>query len=73
MRVYQTYINMMNVHIRESHAAGTNPWNFKFVKNLEIGRSSLAHFDDSMPMVVMASPGMMQVIESGGWSASGVV
>jgi len=60
MRVYQTYINMMNHHIRDAHALGANPWNFQFVKNLEIGRGSLAHFDDSLPMVVMASPGMMQ-------------
>ena len=29
MRVYQTYINMMNEHIRSAHAAGTNPWDFK--------------------------------------------
>ena len=29
MRIYQTYINMMNEHIRSAHAAGTNPWDFK--------------------------------------------
>lgn len=63
MRVYQTYINMMNEHIRSAHAAGTNPWEFAHVQNLDHGRggaAALSNFDDSRPMVVMASPGMMQ-------------
>ena len=63
MRVYQTYINMMNEHIRSAHAAGTNPWDFTHVRNLDFGRggaTALSGFDDSRPMVVMASPGMMQ-------------
>jgi cleavage and polyadenylation specificity factor subunit 3 len=63
MRVYQTYINMMNDHIRSAHMAGTNPWDFTHVQNLDLGRggtAGLANFDDSRPMVVMASPGMMQ-------------
>ena len=32
MRVYQTYINMMNHHIRDAHTGGHNPWNFQFIK-----------------------------------------
>lgn len=63
MRVYQTYINMMNEHIRSAHAAGTNPWDFTHVRNLDFGRggaTALSGFDDSRPMIVMASPGMMQ-------------
>lgn len=60
MWVYQTYINMMNRHIRDAHQMGSNPWNFRFIKNLESGRASFSRVDDSMPMVVMASPGMMQ-------------
>ena len=63
MRVYQTYINMMNEHVRGAHAAGANPWEFTHVQNLDFGRggaTALSNFDDSRPMVVMASPGMMQ-------------
>ena len=63
MHVYQTYINMMNDHIRDAHASGKNPWDFTHVQNLDFGRggaAALANFDDSRPMVVMASPGMLQ-------------
>ena len=56
MRVYQTYINMMNEEIIDSHAHGSNPWEFRHVRNL----SNIERFDDSMPLVIMASPGMMQ-------------
>ena len=56
MRVYQTYINMMNDEIIDSHAHGRNPWEFRHVRNL----SSIERFDDSIPLVIMASPGMMQ-------------
>jgi len=56
MRIYQTYINMMNDQVRAAHAAGRNPWEFSFVRNLP----SSHQFDDSQPMVVMASPGMLQ-------------
>lgn len=35
MRVYQTYINMMNEHIRSAHAAGTNPWEFTHVQVID--------------------------------------
>jgi Cft2 family RNA processing exonuclease len=58
------YINMMNEHVRSAHAAGTNPWEFTHVQNLDFGRGGTtalsSGFDDSRPMVVMASPGMMQ-------------
>ena len=57
------YINMMNDNIRDKFAAGHNPWDFKYVQNLDFGRggaTALSNFDDSRPMVVMASPGMMQ-------------
>ena len=66
MRVYQTYINMMNEHIRLAHAAGTNPWDFTHVQNLDFGKggtTAISNFDDTQPMIVMASPGMMQVCD----------
>ena len=50
MRVYQTYINMMNDKVRDAHAQRRNPWEFTHVRNLQSGHG----FDDSMPMVVMA-------------------
>ena len=56
MRIYETYINTMNHHIIDAHARGANPWQFSHVRNL----SNVREFDDSQPMVVMASPGMMQ-------------
>ena len=77
MRIYQSYINMMNGHIRSAHAAGNNPWEFMHVHNLDLGRSGemcLANFDSSQPMVVMASPGMMQSVrlrECYAWSSIG--
>ena len=54
---------MMNSHVRGAFDAGTNPWEFRYVQNLDFGRggaTALSSFDDSRPMVVMASPGMMQ-------------
>ena len=56
MRIYETYINTMNQHIIDAHARGANPWHFEHVRNL----TNVREFDDSQPMVVMASPGMMQ-------------
>jgi Cft2 family RNA processing exonuclease len=53
--IYQSYIYMMNQHIRDQIAV-SNPFKFKHVSNLK----SLADFDDSGPSVVMASPGMLQ-------------
>lgn len=53
--IYQTYIYMMNQHIRD-RVAVHNPFEFKHVSYLK----TLADFDDSGPSVVMASPGMLQ-------------
>jgi Cft2 family RNA processing exonuclease len=53
--IYQSYIYMMNQHIRDQIAVN-NPFKFKHVSNLK----SLSDFDDSGPSVVMASPGMLQ-------------
>lgn len=55
LRVYQTYINMMNERIRKQIAI-SNPFQFEHISNLK----SLDDFDDSGPSVVMASPGMLQ-------------
>lgn len=55
LRVYQTYINMMNASIRKQIAI-SNPFQFSHICNLK----SLGDFDDSGPCVVMASPGMLQ-------------
>lgn len=56
MKVYLAYINMMNEHIRKAHEV-RNPWKFTHVQELK----SISGFDDSQPVVVMASPGMLQV------------
>jgi hypothetical protein len=61
MKVYLAYINMMNEHIRKAHEV-RNPWHFHHVTELK----SMAAFDDSQPVVVMASPGMLQVGGEGG-------
>ncbi|KAH7492315.1 Cleavage and polyadenylation specificity factor subunit 3 [Phytophthora ramorum] len=55
LRVYQTYINMMNDRIRKQIAI-SNPFQFEHISNLK----SMDDFDDSGPSVVMASPGMLQ-------------
>ncbi|EQC25924.1 hypothetical protein SDRG_16223 [Saprolegnia diclina VS20] len=55
LRVYQTYINMMNDRIRKQISI-SNPFQFEHIHNLK----SLEDFDDSGPSVVMASPGMLQ-------------
>ncbi len=52
LRVYQTYINMMNDRIRKQISI-SNPFDFQHISNLK----SLDEFDDSGPSVVMASPG----------------
>ena len=54
LRVYQTFINMMNRHI-SSRADVSNPFNFQFVKNI-----NQQDVDERGPCVVMASPGMLQ-------------
>ena len=55
MMVYQTYLNMMNAHIQQQ-ATTHNPFNFNHVFNLK----DLTTFDDSLPCVILASPGMLQ-------------
>jgi cleavage and polyadenylation specificity factor subunit 3 len=55
MKVYQTYINMMNEKIRKQFAI-ENPFIFKHISNLK----GMDQFDDAGPSVVMASPGMLQ-------------
>lgn len=55
LRVYQTYINMMNDRIRKQITI-SNPFQFQHISNLK----SISDFDDSGPVVVLASPGMLQ-------------
>jgi cleavage and polyadenylation specificity factor subunit 3 len=57
LRVYQTYSNMMNLHIRDQMDVG-NPFQFQFIHNLK----SVQHLNDdnNTPCVVFASPGMLQ-------------
>lgn len=55
MKVYQTYVSMMNEHIRVQSQV-SNPFRFKHVEYLK----GIEHFDDIGPSVVMASPGMLQ-------------
>ncbi|GMH93832.1 hypothetical protein TrVE_jg1883 [Triparma verrucosa] len=57
LRVYQTYVNMMNVRIRAAMDLG-NPFQFKFIQNLK--SINVDDFDDRGPGVVFASPGMLQ-------------
>lgn len=55
MTVYQTYINSMNVRIR-NQVAISNPFVFKHILSL----NSIENFKDVGPSVVMASPGGLQ-------------
>jgi len=55
LRVYQTYINCMNQHVRNQMDVA-NPFKFAHVQNL----NSVDDLDDSGPVVVMAAPGMLQ-------------
>jgi len=55
LRVYQTYINMMNEHIRRQMDV-RNPFRFSHVANM----GSVDDVDDVGPCVVLASPGMLQ-------------
>lgn len=57
LRVYQTYVNFMNVRIRQAMDLG-NPFHFKYIKNLK--SIDVDNFDDRGPSVVFASPGMLQ-------------
>lgn len=55
MKVYKTYVNMMNDRIK-AQVQTSNPFAFAHVRGL----SSMDQFEDST-CVVMASPGMLQV------------
>lgn len=55
MTIYQTYINMMNEHIRSQFQLG-NPFIFKHISTIK----SIEQFEDSGPCVMLASPGMLQ-------------
>jgi len=57
MTVYQTYINMMNRRI-QLQSQVSNPFVFKHVLNLK----GMDQFDDNGPCVIMASPGMLQMV-----------
>lgn len=56
LRVYQTFINMMNNHVRDLMDQFNNPFKLKHIKSI--------HNNDDFamlgPCVVMASPGFMQ-------------
>jgi cleavage and polyadenylation specificity factor subunit 3 len=56
MTIFQTYINMMNKKIQKEYEV-SNPFVFKHIKNLK----SADHFHETGPVVVMASPAMLQV------------
>ncbi|KAI9164653.1 endoribonuclease ysh1 [Blastocladiella emersonii ATCC 22665] len=55
MAVYQTYMNMMNEHIRRQFTTN-NPFVFKHISYLR----SMASFDDVGPCVMLAAPAMLQ-------------
>ena len=57
LRVYQTYANMMNARIRAQMDV-SNPFSFRYIQNLK--SIDVNTFDDSVPSVVFASPGMLQ-------------
>lgn len=57
MLIFQTYINMMGKHVKERMKKGDNPFDFKFIKE---HRGNEAMEESEKPLVVMASPGMLQ-------------
>ena len=57
MSVYQTYTSMMNEKIRRRSTVA-NPFVFSYIQDLK----SIEEFHDDGPSVVMASPGMLQVL-----------
>lgn len=56
LRVYQTFINMMNNHVRDLMDQFNNPFKLKHIKSIH-NNSDFAMLG---PCVVMASPGFMQ-------------
>lgn len=59
LRVYQTYINMMNNHIRSRQLE--RPFHFNHVRNL----NRAEEIDESRPSVVLASPGCVVHLRQG--------
>eukprot|EP00597_Dinobryon_sp_UTEXLB2267_P006642 CAMPEP_0170083002 /NCGR_PEP_ID=MMETSP0019_2-20121128/18424_1 /TAXON_ID=98059 /ORGANISM="Dinobryon sp., Strain UTEXLB2267" /LENGTH=679 /DNA_ID=CAMNT_0010298105 /DNA_START=38 /DNA_END=2077 /DNA_ORIENTATION=+ len=57
LRVYQTFINMMNDHIRASMDQFQNPFKLQHIRSLT---NQTDDFDVFGPSVVMASPGFLQ-------------
>lgn len=60
MDVYRTYINTMNDKIKKAmfEGEGRNPWDFRWVRSLK----TIDRFEDVGGCVMLASPGMLQVI-----------
>lgn len=60
MDVYRTYINTMNDKIKKAmfEGEGRNPWDFRWVRSLK----AIDRFEDVGGCVMLASPGMLQVI-----------
>ena len=52
--MYQTFINMMNQHIRDISDI-SNPFKFDHIKSIQQG-----DFTETGPCVVMAAPGFLQ-------------
>eukprot|EP01037_Dinobryon_pediforme_P019099 gene19099-19459_t len=67
LRVYQTFINMMNEHIRELMDQFQNPFKLKFIRSLT---NQADDFDVFGPSVVMASPGFLQSGMKKNWSTA---
>lgn len=57
MLIFQTYINMMGKNVRERMKKGDNPFDFRFIKE---HRGGEVIEESDRPLVVMASPGMLQ-------------
>ena len=59
LHIYQTFVNMMNTHIRQISDIG-NPFDFRYIKNsTEKDLISQAQFG-GLASVIIASPGMLQ-------------
>lgn len=56
LRVYQTYVNMMNLHVQRQMDVA-NPFRFAHIRNMA---GTVDDLDDDGPAVVLASPGMLQ-------------
>lgn len=58
MLIFQTYVNMMGLAIREDLKSGRNPFDFRHISVLKNSDPKIEQ--RNTPMVVMASPGMLQ-------------